>query len=188
MLRVSVRVCVCVRAKSPPVRGGSCSCALDLRCAAERPGNLAQPAPDPFARVCRPPPAGSQARRAPATAAGAAVAAGPKCACVRVAPRRGLAAASRCARPSCGGLVASAVARRHCSSPFFVGEPAGAPAGAQSSLESRPCELRSRLGNSGALVSLVPRATGFQIRSADGLHCPITNDLHMAVCHVLSVL
>ena len=54
---------------------------------------------------------------------------------------------------------------------IFVGEPAGAPAGAQSSPESRPCELRSRLGNSGALVSLVPldfksdRQTGSIARS-----------------------
>ena len=37
-----------------------------------------------------------------------------------------------------------------------AGAPAGAPAGAQSRSESRPFELRSRLGNSGALVSLVP--------------------------------
>ena len=111
------------------------------------------------------PPCGIQARRRkPANAAGlaevagAAVAAGPMCACVRVVvPRRSLAAASRYARPSCGGLVASAVS--HAATAlhhFFVGEPAGAPAGAQSSPEIRLCELRSRLGNFGALVSLVP--------------------------------
>ena len=35
--------------------------------------------------------------------AGAAVAAGAMCACVRLAARGGLAAASRCARPPCGG-------------------------------------------------------------------------------------
>ena len=130
------------------------------------------------ARVPAAPRAGSQARRAPATVAGAAVAAGPKCACVRVAPRRGLVAASRCARPS--SVVWRACRQRRRTPPlqtavhhhhFFVGEPSGAPAGAQSSPESRPCELRSRLGNLGALVSLVPldfksdRQTGSTARS-----------------------
>ena len=102
---------------------GSSSCAPVPCCAAERPVNLASPAPDPFAPVCRPLPVGSQARRAPATAAGAAVAAGTKCACVLLATRCGLKAASRCAWPSCGGRVVSAVAYRRCgSSFFFVGE------------------------------------------------------------------
>ena len=55
--------------------------------------------------------------------AGAAAAAGAMCACVRLAAHGGLAAASRCALPPCGGRAISAVVWRRCGSPpFFVGE------------------------------------------------------------------
>ena len=90
--------------------------------------------------------------------AGAAVAAGAMCACVRLAARGGLVAASRCARPPCGGrAIISAVVWRRCGSPFFLSvKPALAPASARSGPESRPFGRRSRLSNSGALVSLRP--------------------------------
>ena len=62
--------------------------------------------------------------------AGAAVAAGAMCACVRLAAHGGLAAASRCAWPPCGGRAISAVVWRRCGSPFLSVKPALAPAGA----------------------------------------------------------
>ena len=111
-------ICACVRVA--PRRG----LAAALRCARRRVAGLS-PAPSHtatavhhFCRGAQPGPA----RRSPGRRRR-----WPICACVRVAPRRGLAAASRCARPSCGEIVGSIIAHRRCSSSFLLGSPPALP-------------------------------------------------------------
>ena len=90
--------------------------------------------------------------------AGAAVAAGAMCACVRLAAHGGLAAASRCAWPPCGGRAISAVVWRRCGSSFFVGE---ARAGSRRCSKIKFSAVQRRLG-----FHTRPAVTGPRLRAA----------------------